>query len=83
LESHTSRKPNEKKKVPAPKPIGEILLGKRVAYGGYFIDLIKADNKWALFDLATPLDQQMDLENLGCYRRTDHVRAVILFSIKR
>jgi len=84
LESQPVKKEKEEKKVPAPtppKPTNEI-LGKRVEYGGYFTDLIKADNKRALFDLKKPLDPQKDLENLSFYPRTEHVQAVILFSIK-
>jgi hypothetical protein len=84
LESQPVKKEKEEKKVPAPtapKSTNEI-LGKRVEFGGYFTDLFKADNKRALFDLKTPLDPKKDLENLSFYPRTEHVQAVILFSIK-
>ena len=59
---------------PATKP-----LGKHTALGGYFMDFIQAERKRAMFDLTTPLNPKIDLENLSFYPRTEDVQAVILF----
>lgn len=78
-----TKKEKEESKTPAPtiKTTNQF-VGKPVVYGGYFADFIKAERKRELFDFKTPLDPQKDLENLVFYPGTEHVQAVILFSIK-
>lgn len=73
----------EQKPVPlrVPKPV-EVLLGKSVFHQGYFMDLVRAQPKRALFDLRTPVDPEMDLENLIFDHDTDKVQAVVLFRFR-
>jgi hypothetical protein len=65
----------------APKSTNAI-LGHPVTYGGYVSDFIKAENKRALFDLKSPLDEEKDMRNLWFYTRSPQVRGVVLFSVK-
>jgi hypothetical protein len=82
LESHPKMGKDEKK-APSTiaKPVSQI-LGKEVVFGGYLVDLAKSERKRAFFDLKAPLDPKKDIENLIFYPGTEHVEAVILFSIK-
>ena len=83
MDLQSGRKESEAKKVkitPA-KPVNQI-LGKRVIYGGYFTDVLKAEKKRPLFNLRAPLDPQKDQENLSYYPGTDKVQGVTFFSIK-
>ncbi len=83
MESQATAKPKEEKKVPVtPSGATNEIFGKKVTYGGFFTDFVRAEKKRPLFDLRTPIDPQKDMENLSFYPGTDKVQGVILFSIK-
>jgi hypothetical protein len=66
---------------PALTP-SEKTIGQHITYGGYIIDVLKAKDKHALFDLKQPLDSQIDLQNLSFIPGADASSTVILFRIK-
>ncbi len=54
--------PKEEVKQPAvvpPKPSSQI-LGKRVVYGGFFTDFLRAQQKRPFLSLKTPIDPAQD-----------------------
>ncbi len=67
--------------TPALKP-SENALGQHITYGGYIVDVLKAKDKHALFDLKQPLDPQKDVKNLWFIPGADVSSTVILFRIK-
>jgi hypothetical protein len=76
-------KESDQKPVPLTvrKPADD-LFGKAVLHQGYFMDLVRAEQKRALFDLRTPVNPEMDFDNLIFYPGTDKVQAIVLFRVK-
>lgn len=83
VEPQPAQKALEQKPAPltAPKPV-DALLGKSVFHQGYFMDLVRAQQKLALFDLRTPVDPDLDLENLIFSHDTDKIQGIVLFRWK-
>ena len=80
-------KPVEKlmaeKTIPdAHQKLTNAVLGKPLVYDGYFIQVLRAEKKRALFDLSTPTGPQKDSENVFFSSRPDVAQPIVLFRIK-
>ncbi len=83
VESQHPKNKNEDKKALPPAPLTtNQVKNTEAVFGGYFMDLVKANRKRPFFDLKVPIDPVKDFENLSFYPGTDHVQAIVLFSIK-
>jgi hypothetical protein len=79
----SAQKPKEEMNITlTPSKPQTKIPGTSAFAGGYFMELVRAERKRALFDLRTPLDPEKDLENLVFYPGTERVQAFVLFRIK-
>jgi hypothetical protein len=78
----TVEKPAEITPPAPPQPEGKV-LGRKVIYGGYLTDFLRAERKRPLFSLRAPADPVRDRANLIFdHSATNRIRGIALFSIR-
>src|SRR5262249_13246493 len=73
----------EEKKAPlTPPKMTNAILGKPIVYSGYLVELVRAEKKRPLFDLAAPIDSNKDPENVFFRPNQDVAQPIVFFRIK-